>query len=113
MLKKEVRDGNIKGVAMSRGGSSISYLLFTNDNIIFYRASVLECDRVLKVLEDYERVSGQKLNKDKTSLYFSKNTGGHIQDQVKRKFRAEIVRHHEKYLRLPPLVGRGKRKAFN
>ena len=68
---------------------------------------------MLKVLEDYERVSGQKLNKDKTSLYFSKNTGGDIQDQVKRKFGAEIVRHHEKYLRLPPLVGRGKRKAFN
>ena len=25
----------------------------------------------------------------------------------------EIVRHHEKYLGLPPLVGRGKRRAFN
>ena len=68
---------------------------------------------MLKVLEDYERVLGQKLNKDKTSLYFSKNMGGDIQDQVKRKFGVEIVRHHEKYLRLPPLVGRGKRKAFN
>ena len=28
-------------------------------------------------------------------------------------FGARIVRQHEKYLGLPPLVGRGKRKAFN
>ena len=75
MLKKEVRDGKIKGVAVSRGAPSISHLLFADDSIIFCRASVLECDRVMKVLEDYERVSGQKLNKDKTSIYFSKNTG--------------------------------------
>ena len=74
---------------------------------------MLECDRVMKVLEDYERVSGQKLNKEKTSLYFSKNTRRDVQDQVKQKFGAEIVRRHEKYLGLPPLVGRGKRKAFN
>ena len=58
MLKKEVRDGTIKGVAVSRGAPSISHLLFVDDSIIFCRASVLECDRVMKVLEDYERVSG-------------------------------------------------------
>ena len=32
---------------------------------------------------------------------------------MKGKFRARVVQHHEKYLGLPPLVGRGKRKAFN
>ena len=74
MLKKEARDGKIKGVAVSKGAPSISHLLFADDSIIFCRASMLECDRVMKVSEDYERVSGQKLNKEKTSLYFSKNT---------------------------------------
>ena len=28
-------------------------------------------------------------------------------------FGAQIILHHEKYLGLPPLVGRGKKKAFN
>ena len=36
-----------------------------------------------------------------------------MQDRVKLMFGAEIVRQHEKYLGLPPLIGRGKRKAFN
>ncbi|KAL0006736.1 hypothetical protein SO802_008238 [Lithocarpus litseifolius] len=113
MLKKEEKEGHIKGVAVSRGAPSVSHLLFTDDCILFCKASVLECDRVLKVLKDYERVSGQKLNKEKTSLYFSKNTDRGVQEQVKQKFGAEIICHHEKYLGLPPLVGRGKRKAFN
>lgn len=73
----------------------------------------MECERIVKVLEDYERDSGQKINKEKTSLYFSKTTNREVQDQVKQRLGAEIVRHHEKYLGLPPLVGRGKRKAFN
>ena len=32
---------------------------------------------------------------------------------MKQKFRAQIIKHHEKYFGLPPIVGRGKRKAFN
>ena len=36
-----------------------------------------------------------------------------VQDQIKQKFRAKIILHHEKYLGLPLLVGRGKKKALN
>lgn len=32
---------------------------------------------------------------------------------MKQKFGAQIIQHHEKYLGLPLLVGKGKRKAFN
>ena len=49
----------------------------------------------------------------KKPLYFSKNTSMEIKEYVKEKFGARVVQHHEKYLGLPPLVGRGKRKAFN
>ena len=49
----------------------------------------------------------------KTTLYFSKTMSREVQDHVKQKLGAEIVRHYKKYLGLPPLVGRGKRKSFN
>ena len=113
MLKREERVGHIKGVVVSRGALRISHLLFTDDNIVFCRAIVKECDRVIKVLEDYEGDSGQKLNKAKTSLFFSKNTNREVQEQIKEKFGAQIVQHHEKYLGLPPLMKKSKRKAFN
>ena len=76
MLRKEEREGHIKGVAVCRSAPRISHLLFADDSIIFYRASISEYDRVIEVLEGYERDSGQKINKEKTSLFFSKKQGG-------------------------------------
>ena len=72
-----------------------------------------ESRRVLRALEAYEAESGQQLNKEKISLFFNKNTKREVQDQVKQIFGAQVIQHHEKYLGLPPLVGKGKRKAFN
>ncbi|KAL0004652.1 hypothetical protein SO802_012213 [Lithocarpus litseifolius] len=83
MLKKEEKEGHIKGVAISKGAPSVSHLLFADDSIIFCRASILECERVL---DDYERDSGQKMNKEKTALYFSKNMSTEVQDQIKQRW---------------------------
>ena len=70
MLKKEENEGYIKGMAVSRRAPSVSHLLSAGDSIIFCRASVLECERVLKVLGDYEWDSSQKINKEKKNLIF-------------------------------------------
>ena len=76
MLRKKEKEGHIKGVAVCKRAPRISHLLFADDSIIFYRASILECDRVIEVLEGYERDSGQKINKEKISLFFSKKQEG-------------------------------------
>lgn len=68
---------------------------------------------MLKVLTDYERDSGQKLNKEKTSLFFSKSKERKVQEGVKNLFGAQIIQQHEKYLGLPPMIGKEKKKAFN
>ena len=112
ITKKEEREDLLKGVAVSREALRISHLLFADDNIVFCRASVKECDRIIKVLEDYEGESGQKLNKEKTSLFFSKNTLNETKEYVQQNFGAQIIQHHEKYLGLPLLIGKGKRKAL-
>lgn len=67
------------GVSIRKGAPQISHLFFADDNIIFCRATMEEGKRVLKVLEEYEAKSGQKLNKEKTSLFFSKNISRDVQ----------------------------------
>ena len=55
ILKKEEAVGHIKGISVCRGAPRISHLLFADDSIVFCRATVEESNRVMKVLEDYER----------------------------------------------------------
>ena len=60
----------------------------------------------------YEKVSGQQLNRTKTSLFFSSNTPEDVNEEVKNRFGAQVIRQHEKYLGLLSLVGRNKRNSF-
>ena len=113
MLKKEECEGRISGVAVCRGAPRISHLLFADDCIIFGKACSEESNRVLRVLADYEKESGQKLNKEKMSLFFSRNTNKDIREEIKGRFGAQIIQKHERYLGLPTLVGKGKKKAFS
>ena len=105
--------GLIKGVVVSKQAPLISHLFFADDSIIFCRATMEECKQVALVLDTYEKESGQKLSRDKTSLFFNKNTSGEIQSFVKEMFGAQIVQQHERYMGLQPMVGKGKKKAFN
>ena len=95
MLQRDEREGLISGISVCRGASKISHLLFADDCIIFGEASSKEGNRVLKVLDDHEKELGQKLNREKTSLFFSKNTDKEIQEEIKNSFGAQIIHKHE------------------
>ena len=88
LLRKKEAVGLIRGVAVSRLAPSISHLFFVNDCIIFCRATMEECRQLASVLEVYEKESRQKLNREKTSLFFSKNKKEDIQNFVNDTFGA-------------------------
>ena len=91
LIRKKEALGLLRGVGVSKQAPSVSHLFFADDSIIFCRATLEECKQVAEVLDTYEKVSGQKINKDKTSLFFSKNTRADIQNGVKNTFGAQIV----------------------
>ena len=64
---------------------------------------------MLEILSSYERVSSQKLNRDKTSLFFSKSTPLEMQNQIMNALGVSALRQYEKYLGLPALVSRNKK----
>lgn len=76
MLRRDENGGSLRGISVCKRAPLVSHLLFADDCIVFYNASTEERLRVTKILEDYERELGQKLNMEKTSLFFSKNTCG-------------------------------------
>ena len=52
----------------------VSHLFFTDDSLLFYKATNHECRKLVEILELYEAASGQKVNTDKSSVLFSHNT---------------------------------------
>ena len=111
MLRKVENGGIPRGIAVCRQAPLVSHLLFAC--IVFGKALKEEGFRLLKIIEVYEKESGQKLNREKTSLFFSKNTSVEVKEEVKDMFGAQVIHQHERYLGLPTLVGRGKKKAFH
>ena len=63
-------------------------------------------------MQVYESSSGQQLNRNNTALFFSQNTPTHVQDAIKARFGAQVIKPHESYLGLPSLIGRSKKNTF-
>ena len=113
LIRYLVEHGAIKGIAACVRGPSISHLFFRDDNLIFCQATGEECSNLIDILEKYELTSGQQLNKEKTSLFFSCNMLQIVQDEIKNRFGAKIIKQHEKYLGLLSLVGKNKCNTFH
>ena len=93
-------------------GPRTSHIFFVDDGIIFCQATREECSQLAQILETYEQASGQQLNREKRSLFFSHNTPEDLQDAITHYFGAEVIRQHETYLGLPSIVGRSKQNTF-
>lgn len=61
----------------------------------------------------YEKASGQCINLGKTAMMFSKNTPTHTQEELRALWSNGTLQQYEKYLRLLPMVGRGKIKSLS
>ena len=74
LINQAFQQGHIKGYALCRNSSKLTHLLFANDSLLFCRATIEECQRILDILEVYGRCSGQQINQSKTTIFFSKST---------------------------------------
>ena len=105
--------GEIKGFFLCRRGPTLTHLLFADDSLLFCRATGDECRKIINILETYEGESGQKVNKNKTTIFFSKSTYKATKQEIKAALGLQEIAHFEQYLGLPSLVGRRKKEGFN
>ena len=113
LLKKAEDIGELRGVSISRNGPKLTHLLFVDDSLIFCRAQNNDCQKLLEILGIYERTSGQQINRDKTTLFFSKSTTPDMQESIKQAIGVPVVQQYEKYLGLPSFIGRKKKESFD
>ena len=68
---------------------------------------------MLEILATYDSVSGQQINQNKTSLFFSKSTSEEEKRDIKEAFGVPEILHYDKYLGLPSLIGKHKKASFD
>ena len=82
LLTQATRAGDIQGYSLCRAGPKITHLFFSDDCLLFYRATSSKCGKIQNILAWYEATSGQQVNYDKTMAFFSWNTSEETQGEL-------------------------------
>lgn len=67
---------------------------------------------VRDIINEYEMVSGQRVNFDKSLIYFGANDASNVQEEIIILLGVRLASNPEKYLDLPMMVGRRKKWTF-
>ena len=94
--------------------TTFSFSLFRSRNalVIFGKATGTETNKIKEVLDTYCYASGQRVNHDKSSLFFGKGCPDLIKQSIKQILEVPNESLNDKYLGLPSDVGRSKNGAF-
>ena len=68
---------------------------------------------IQNILSLYEKASSQKLNREKTNIFFSKAMKEETKAKISNFLQVSKVREYEKYLGLPTVVGRNRKTFLN
>lgn len=112
LIVRVEEEGSIIGVPITVVGIRLSHLFFADDSLLFCKANFSEWGNLNHILHKYELGSGQKLNFEKTSIFFSKNTRMEFRQFLRDSARIQATASYENYLGLPALIGRSKSKTF-
>lgn len=63
---------------------------------------------MLELLEMYEKASGQQVNKEKSSIFFSTNVIQYNRQSIYQLLLMTEANEHSTYLGLPNIIGRNK-----
>uniref|UniRef100_A0A803PCK9 Reverse transcriptase domain-containing protein n=1 Tax=Cannabis sativa TaxID=3483 RepID=A0A803PCK9_CANSA len=108
LLKNYERLQLITGCRVARGAPAVSHMLFADDSYVYCKANTREAQHVIRLLNAYELASGQKINFEKSLVFFSRNTAVDVKDRLCSLMRLNEASENSFYLGLPCIMGRNK-----
>ena len=112
LISQAAQQGIIHRFSLSSRSPKLTHFLFADDNLLFGKSSLVECQLVLDILGVYERCLGQQINRSKTTIIFSRSTLEDRRTEIKEALGVMEIKQYEKYLGLPSFVGRKKNASF-
>jgi hypothetical protein len=112
LLKQAQREKEVTGVTFGSNGPTVTHLLFADDSIVFLEASNSNLQALKRILREYETCSGQKVNLQKSSIYFGKGIDETARTNLKQTVGIQCEALSERYLGLPTVVDRARNGVF-
>ncbi|KAJ9190643.1 hypothetical protein P3X46_001823 [Hevea brasiliensis] len=103
LIQKEVQEGNLHGIKVNRYTPRITNVLFADDILLFGKASRREAERIKDLLATYSAATGQRVNFQKSSIFFSKGAPLNLKREIRDLLDMNEIRESEKYLGLPSI----------
>ena len=113
MIQKATREDIIRGFSLCKNGPKISHLFFADDRLLFCRARREDLQAIQNILTSFEHASGQKINREKTTLFFSKPVSDDMKREIIDFLGVTEIKEYEKYLGLLAVVGKNKKASLN
>jgi len=105
--------GETIGVRVCQEAPSINHLLFADDSLLLFKIVDGSAEHLQNVLSLYEDCSGQTINKDKSTVMFSRNTSEEVKLALMTNLEISAEARNDKYLCLPVSMGKSKVQTFN
>ena len=112
LINEVARCQQLNGISICMGSPKITHLFFADDSLLFCSANGTECNKLKEILRIYESALGQKINTDKSSIFFSLNTSQELKDEILHILGPMNDSNHTKYLALPSIIGQLKKLIF-
>ncbi|XP_010424753.1 PREDICTED: uncharacterized protein LOC104709909 [Camelina sativa] len=112
-LRKAERSKLITGIKVSTACPTISHLLFADDSLFFCRATKEQCEVILGILREYERISGQRINFQKSSVQFGHTVDAGVREDLKGILGITTLGGMSSYLGIPESLGGSKTNIFS
>lgn len=84
MINVEESNGNIHGIKVARGSSTISHLLYAADILVTGKATIEEAEAIKGVFEQFKEWSSLKVSNEKFCIFFSPKTNARLKARVKQ-----------------------------
>ena len=112
IIHKFEHKGWIHGCRVANGAPTISHMLFADDSYLYCKATLDETNRILEMLNQFVGASGQRVNMEKSSVFFSENVIQSNKDLILSMLGMQEADASSKYLGLPSTLNRNKSAFF-
>ena len=113
MKKSSVKEGRFVDSLCVGMGQKYLFWFFADDSLLFCQAHLREIQKIQEIMAVDEKVSGQKINSNKTTLFFGKLVSEMVKNFIKDLLGIPEIKQYKKYFGLPTVVGKNRRASLN